>query len=404
MNPDWKVFNDQIKHLVIEGIDCRELMRQQGLVTRPSTSARIKARCPSPSHEDRTPSCSVSKESFYCFGCEARGDVFNLIGMFHGIDVFYEQIAWGCAQIGEDYNALRDQWLVSQSQGKAWTPSAIEGGRAVSSKTVIPIKPVGRTIQREPTSSPIWTQMVKGLCLDGAASRYLQARGISAQLAASHGVVSSTWEQWDARAIQVTREFGEEAMGHAGLRSKSGITHPYLDHMLVFVYHNGQEVEGLRFRTLEDPATRYDGVRYLACVGGRNDVRVPWGADFEGKPLYPTHHTILYVVEGQLDALVLQGMGRCGIATGGARKWRTSWANGWNDFEHVVVCSDAGDAGRAMEQAIVQSCREIHGEDWVRHRLHLEQVSAPGCTDVNDLLQAMFLEAHLLHLEMCIQT
>jgi len=44
-------------------------------------------RCPSPQHEDRTPSCSVGRdasEGFYCFGCQAGGGIYDLASLLLG--------------------------------------------------------------------------------------------------------------------------------------------------------------------------------------------------------------------------------------------------------------------------------------------------------------------------------
>lgn len=47
---------------------------------------QFKARCPF--HNERTASFSVSPErgSYYCFGCSARGDIFNFVQEFEGLD------------------------------------------------------------------------------------------------------------------------------------------------------------------------------------------------------------------------------------------------------------------------------------------------------------------------------
>jgi DNA primase len=46
----------------------------------------FKARCPF--HNEKTPSFFVSpaRESYYCFGCGAKGDIFNFVEQFEGID------------------------------------------------------------------------------------------------------------------------------------------------------------------------------------------------------------------------------------------------------------------------------------------------------------------------------
>jgi len=43
-------------------------------------------RCPLPGHEDRTPSCRVTSDVFYCFGCGRGGSVFDLAAELWGIE------------------------------------------------------------------------------------------------------------------------------------------------------------------------------------------------------------------------------------------------------------------------------------------------------------------------------
>jgi DNA primase len=46
----------------------------------------LKARCPF--HNEKTPSFYISPErgGFYCFGCGAKGDIFNFVEQFEGLD------------------------------------------------------------------------------------------------------------------------------------------------------------------------------------------------------------------------------------------------------------------------------------------------------------------------------
>lgn len=51
-------------------------------------------RCPSPEHEDRTPSAHyyADKHVVHCFGCRRTWDVFQLVGMLEGAPGFLEQV------------------------------------------------------------------------------------------------------------------------------------------------------------------------------------------------------------------------------------------------------------------------------------------------------------------------
>lgn len=51
--------------------------------------------CPIPTHDDRTPSFRVYDSiRFYCYGCEARGDIFELIGLVYGIEGFTDRVQY----------------------------------------------------------------------------------------------------------------------------------------------------------------------------------------------------------------------------------------------------------------------------------------------------------------------
>lgn len=55
---------------------------------------KLKAKCPLPGHDDRTPSfyLDLYKQTFHCFGCGEGGDVLDLIGYHLGLTRPIEQI------------------------------------------------------------------------------------------------------------------------------------------------------------------------------------------------------------------------------------------------------------------------------------------------------------------------
>ena len=50
------------------------------------SGVNFKARCPF--HNEKTPSFFISPErgSYYCFGCNAKGDIFTFMEEFEGLD------------------------------------------------------------------------------------------------------------------------------------------------------------------------------------------------------------------------------------------------------------------------------------------------------------------------------
>jgi len=55
---------------------------------------RLKARCPLPGHDDRTPSFTVfiAEARAWCFGCHRGGDVIALTGYVFGLERLYERL------------------------------------------------------------------------------------------------------------------------------------------------------------------------------------------------------------------------------------------------------------------------------------------------------------------------
>ncbi len=67
-----------------ERLDIAEVV--SGYVKLEKAGASLKARCPF--HNEKTPSFFISpaRQSFYCFGCGAKGDIFTFVGEMEGLD------------------------------------------------------------------------------------------------------------------------------------------------------------------------------------------------------------------------------------------------------------------------------------------------------------------------------
>lgn len=64
-----------------------DVLRRCGIECLDASSRDVMISCPTPGHEDSTPSCIVHPDAgtFYCFGCGAHGDVFTLVREVSGI-------------------------------------------------------------------------------------------------------------------------------------------------------------------------------------------------------------------------------------------------------------------------------------------------------------------------------
>lgn len=65
-----------------------QYLRERGVELYPYQKGILMARCPLPDHDDRTPSFAVYTEQgqFYCFGCQAHGDVIALVMELEQLD------------------------------------------------------------------------------------------------------------------------------------------------------------------------------------------------------------------------------------------------------------------------------------------------------------------------------
>lgn len=226
-----------------------------------------------------------------------------------------------------------------------------------------------------------------GLGDDGA--NYLSARGIDPSLASLLGVGAGDGRHWH----ELRGEYTEQELTAAGLLNSRGGIHPhYARGFLVFTYFtsDGGAVDSYRFRRIYEDSSH----KMLALCGpGPKEpylasVSVPQARKSDG---------VLYVVEGELDALSINQVGRWAIATPGASVWKHRWCEGWEQLR-VVVLADADEAGLGLAERIARSALKVQGAEWVERNLELCTPSAVGA-DPNDLLQEGRLDQQLSKLE-----
>jgi hypothetical protein len=63
---------------------------------------RSVACCPLPGHDDTTPSFVIyeATDSAWCFGCGRGGDILELIGIFFGLERFFDRLEWREKPVG----------------------------------------------------------------------------------------------------------------------------------------------------------------------------------------------------------------------------------------------------------------------------------------------------------------
>jgi KaiC/GvpD/RAD55 family RecA-like ATPase len=108
------------------------------------------------------------------------------------------------------------------------------------------------------------------------------------------------------------------------------------------------------------------GVRYLP--GAHDDERKTLAAKGATRDLWPdpatVHGDVLFVTEGEPDAVTAAQMGLAGVAVPGTGKWEPSWAQRVAaGRRRVVVVADADEAGRKAAKrwaaAIAEHCADV---------------------------------------------
>ena len=121
-----------------------------------------------PFHEDRGPSFNVNPEigKFFCFGCGARGDVFDLVGHIWGVEGLRGQLIavarWGGLEWALDRLEPRDHPTSRPAPMPALKPAP---------------KPVARTPVARDQVAALW-RLCSPVTDDAAVSEYLRGRGL----------------------------------------------------------------------------------------------------------------------------------------------------------------------------------------------------------------------------------
>lgn len=392
----WEVFNREVKARALE-LTCTEFVRIQGLAPKGSHNRKqFNIRCPSPSHEDRNPSCSIRETHYNCFSCGIHGDIFNLIELLEGVSGFDAQIRRALELLGIDYDAELEAFMAYERamnerapQHTSWSASSAQipdlSGVDLSNAAL------ARSAQH-PDAPAVWADLVSRLTLTPTGSYYLERRGVSAALARAHGLVSAHYDRWSKQVEDARTRWDDETLAACGVLTTSGMAHPYVEYLLLIPSWREGMCVGLRFRRLSHDTT-YGGVKYLSLRGGTNQVESPYLATRTGLPnACGPHRGILWVVEGELDTLSIRSVGRAAIGAPGALSWRPEWVEGWASLPHVVILKDHDptnvDAADKFVERVRAAALEQHGQSWCDAHLHVYTTpNIDGAKDANDLLK-----------------
>ncbi len=314
-------------------------------------AAGIIVRCPS--HEDRTPSCSVQNRQgvllWRCHGCGAHGDALSLVAAVRGLNAERDFRA-----VLVEAASIAGLWqLVDELDGRApSTPRPAPPARP-------PPPPPERTIDVERFDEIARALFeVCPLTPHSHAGRYLGGRGLFDEAhAAGLGSMPLPGREQDALCALLVDGFGTSDLELAGLLRVGRLAWPR--HVLLIPWKTrGGKIATLQ-RRLVAPAEHLPS--YVFAKGLRPVD--PFGAhalDAAGP------HAALAFVEGALDALALRAIirGRSAhvvLGVPGVGTWREAW-NEYARGRRVVVAFDADTAGDRAADARVSALRLVAAE------------------------------------------
>ncbi len=323
-----------------------------------------------PFHTEKTPSFSVNDQKgvYYCFGCEAKGNIFTFL-VEGEKKTFKEAVEMVCSMAG----ISPPQWSRRDKQEHAPLLEVLEQACQFFERTL--------------------------LSEDGSKVRaYLEGRGYP----------SSLWETfrlgcaplWGFLSHMKSR-FSLDLLEKAGLcRRTDRETYPFFHGRLMFPILSPSGVVvgfGGRFISLRGGGGGQEKIKYLnspeSPVFSKSSLLFNYKKALENKPL------TVFIVEGYTDVLSLYNRGVCNsVATLGTALTKTHLFLLWRRLEKITICFDGDRAGRAASERaamlalpFVSPGREIvfiqlpenedpdsvlksHGEDF-SHRFHALSLS-----------------------------
>jgi DNA primase len=310
-----------------------------------------------PFHEEKSPSFSVSSSRgmYYCFGCQASGDVFKFMMQLEGIS-FVEAVK----ELASDVGVVVPE--------RELTPSELQAIRNRASLFEL------LEHAADFFSSILWTHS------DGKAARdYLDERGLSPETIkrAKLGYAPNSWNR--LRDHLKNKGYSYQRCVEAGVvRSKEGQQNSFYDvfrDRVVFpIFDDRGRIIGFGGRLLEG-----EGAKYLNSPETRlyQKSKVLYGIEI-ARPATQKKDEIL-LVEGYFDVLALQQAGfenvvaTCGTAltTQHIAKIRRLTLN-------AVVITDADAAGARAAEKFLPLCLEHGVQPW--------RVDIPGAKDPDELI------------------
>lgn len=185
----------------------------------------------------------------------------------------------------------------------------------------------------------------------------------AAEYLRSRGLLHSTIERFNLGYV------AKPAPGHARYRGRISI--PYSDGL-------GRE-RGIRYRSLpggQDP-------RYLATKGFDHLFAVR-----------ASDHPVVYITEGEIDAMILWQMGLRAVAVPGTQAWKDHYRLLFRNCDEVVICFDSDEPKRDEQTGRMKPNAGQMGAVKVYRSLErlgvvTRSVMLPRGTDINEAYQLL---------------
>jgi DNA primase len=248
----------------------------------------FKARCPF--HNEKSPSFFVSpdRDSYYCFGCGAKGDIFTFVEQFEGLDFF-----GALKMLAEKTGVTLDRGTFDKQDNKEAIFNCLEAT----------------------------TQFFESnLSKSNSAQKYLEKRGITEKTIKDWriGFVSNDWR--NLYEYLTARKFTDEQIKLAGLIKKkeggSGFYDRFRGRIMFPISDSASRVVGFTGRILPENQTRSMGsgqvtevAKYLNSpeTAVFNKSRILYGFDSAKLSIRRMGYSV--IVEGQLDIIMCHQAG-----------------------------------------------------------------------------------------------
>ena len=328
-----------------------------------SVGSRLVAPCPF--HQETKPSFSINEEqgTFYCFGCQASGDLFDFYGRLNGLD-FKETLQALAEEAGVQLQTYRPNPQARQERSQK--RDMLKMHELAAAHFHANLKASHAKVCRD----------------------YIEERGITPELQEKFGLGWSM-DSWQDLGDSLRRAgFDLNAAVECGLQSKSG---------------SGRTFDGFRnrlmfpIRNLSGQAVAFGG-RIIPSLAGEDDAKYINSSDspiykkgehlfglFQARPSIAVKKNII-LTEGYMDVITLhqygytQAVGVLGTALTPEQIKRLSGFS-----SHLELMFDGDGAGR---KAAFRSCEML-----LTRGLSCKVVLFPGDNDIDSMLRSYGPEA-----------